>query len=150
MKTLTLLYFILLPAIIKGQNVDLSQVNTAGAHHESAQVKLSWSIGQAVAESFGSGALSVSSGVHQPQAIITSLRDQKKYQISVFPNPTFDLLTISSYGSDEPYSINDLNGGMILQGQMKTSITHIDMSSLVAGVYFLCIGEVQMFKIIKR
>lgn len=71
--------------------------------------------------------------------------------LSVFPNPTTDIMTISSTENIKSIVIYDFLGKQILN---NFSNTKIDMSKLSSGVYFLKIqlenGEVKTQKIIKK
>ena len=64
--------------------------------------------------------------------------DSVKYQpqISVFPNPVDDILTIKSKGEVIKYSIYDLNGRLMNDLQISSS-NKIEVSKLNPGVYFL-------------
>jgi len=73
--------------------------------------------------------------------------------ISIFPNPTNDLLTIETYNSDH-YSIEitSMNGQVIYSTEMEGTSHQIDLSSFQKGVYFITIRSkdfVKTEKIIK-
>ncbi len=74
-------------------------------------------------------------------------------QISIYPNPTVDILTIQT-GKVGLYSIeiNSLNGHILFSSGMKGTTQQIDLSFFRKGVYFITIRSkdfVKTEKIIK-
>ncbi len=66
------------------------------------------------------------------------------HRLSVFPNPTKNLISISAegvIGIDEraTYQIFDVNGRVVLMGQIAGVQTQIDVSGLERGVYFISV-----------
>jgi hypothetical protein len=61
-------------------------------------------------------------------------------EISLYPNPTFTLLTIETVTSDmKNIEITSLNGQLIYSTQMEGNIRQLDLSSFRKGVYFITI-----------
>ena len=75
-------------------------------------------------------------------------------QVSFFPNPVSDLITIKSEGeiTGSPYSFIDLAGNQVLAGRLDGESVSIDMGSFEAGIYLLQVGDLrrQTFKVIKK
>ena len=75
-------------------------------------------------------------------------------QVSFFPNPVSDLITIKSEGeiTGSPYSFIDLAGNQVLAGRLDGESVSIDMSSFEAGIYLLQVGDLrrQTYKVIKK
>ncbi|NIF05839.1 T9SS type A sorting domain-containing protein [Chryseobacterium sp. Tr-659] len=78
------------------------------------------------------------------------ISDQEK--ISVFPNPTADYITIKVSSKIKPktVSIYDLSGKLVSQQEIKGD--HIDLTSLIKGVYLLTFknSELKPIKVIKK
>ncbi|MDN3676073.1 T9SS type A sorting domain-containing protein [Flavobacterium paronense] len=74
--------------------------------------------------------------------------------ISIFPNPTKDLITIkvSDKVADSAYNIADASGRVVLAGKLSDLTTSIDISQLTNGVYFFQLNERrrQAVKLIKN
>ena len=68
-------------------------------------------------------------------------------EISIFPNPSKDLIFITNLDNDKKYSIVDLKGDLILSGITKNH--SINISSFDSGIYFLSL-ELNGVMIIKK
>lgn len=77
-------------------------------------------------------------------------------KIDVFPNPVNNIVNINltGYTGKSDLSLFDVNGRIVLNRQVSTTNTPLDISALPAGVYMLRIKnggkEVKMEKIIKQ
>lgn len=69
--------------------------------------------------------------------------------ISFYPNPVNDLITISSdkYLIGSTYEIFDLTGRLMLAGKFYNQTSQIDLSQLKTGVYLLQVGQNRSLKI---
>jgi plastocyanin len=74
--------------------------------------------------------------------------------ISVFPNPANDLITIATEGNmaGSTFIITDLTGKLHMTGELHNNTTTVDISQLTNGVYLFQAGVLrkQTFKILKR
>ena len=81
-----------------------------------------------------------------------SILESKKDNISIYPNPVINNLTIKNEETINELRIFDVQGKMQLHLSPKSEIIDIDMSLFSAGVYFLQIvshNKVNTSKIIK-
>ena len=81
-----------------------------------------------------------------------SILESKKDNISIYPNPVINNLTIKNEEAIDELKIFDVQGKMHLHLSPKSEIVDIDMSLFPAGVYFLQIvsqNKVNTSKIIK-
>jgi hypothetical protein len=68
------------------------------------------------------------------------LEGPKQQGISIYPNPTYNLLTIEASISDQyTFEIISLNGQLILSKKMEGTTHQIDLSLFQKGVYFITI-----------
>lgn len=84
---------------------------------------------------------------------VASIDEKFRINISLFPNPASDKLTVTSLYELESYKVYDVLGKLVSQGSANGNVTEIDMSALQNGLYFvnLSSGELQStFKITKR
>jgi len=72
--------------------------------------------------------------------------------ISIFPNPVTNILTVKNTETIDDLKFLDLQGKIYLHLSPKTETVNIDMSSFAAGVYFLQIvsyNKISTSKVIK-
>jgi len=84
--------------------------------------------------------------------LTTSSTDLEELNVSVFPNPTSDFLTISGENLDYNYTILDLQGQKVRSSAFSRNVS-IDMANLESGLYFVTIlneGNFITKKIIKK
>ena len=73
--------------------------------------------------------------------------------IALYPNPTSNEFIIKSDENSigQTFVICDLLGNVVLKGSLANNETHIDLSSVGSGIYFIKIGGyAKSFKIVKR
>jgi len=71
---------------------------------------------------------------------------------SVSPNPSKDIFTISQFSmlsSPKPYTIFDLKGILLIQGEFQKQNTEVDLSQYESGIYLLKV-ENSTFQLIKN
>jgi len=67
---------------------------TAGEHFATAGAQLSWTLGEAVIETYapGGGTAQLTQGFHQTQLTVVALNESVTvFPVLVYPNPTTDL-----------------------------------------------------------
>ncbi len=71
--------------------------------------------------------------------------------ISIYPNPSNDIITIKANDKSLglSYTITDQMGRQILNGNLTSETTSVDISKLQTGVYFVKVGEgiLEVFKL---
>lgn len=70
----------------------------------------------------------------------------------VFPNPANNFINVqmNSILPGTVYSINDVEGKHVLQGELKEENSKINISELPAGLYILKVGQQQAYKFLKK
>jgi len=82
-----------------------------------------------------------------------SIDEKFRKNISLYPNPVQDKLTVASLYELDTYSIYNMLGQRVAEGAANGNITEIEMSNLKGGMYFVhaTSGELQAtFKVLKR
>ena len=69
--------------------------------------------------------------------------------VFVFPNPVTAKLTVSGVDADTKINLHSVNGTLLQSIPAQDNATDIDVSSLPAGIYLLCVGA-QTYKFIKK
>ncbi|WP_165805965.1 T9SS type A sorting domain-containing protein [Marixanthomonas spongiae] len=84
---------------------------------------------------------------------VMSVEDKFRRNISFYPNPVANSLTVASLFKLDSYKIYNILGKLVAQGAANGNVTEIDMSSLQSGIYFVnaTSGALQSsFKIAKQ
>ena len=135
--------------------------NTSGGNATGTGGTVSYSVGQMnYTTNTGTGG-SACQGVQQPYEIfaITNVDEAKDLNInlSAFPNPTFDFLTLkieSESTKNLSYLLLDINGKLLASQKLDGAETKIAMNNYAAATYFIQITEnnntLKTFKIIKN
>lgn len=82
-----------------------------------------------------------------------SIDEKFRKNISIYPNPVGNRVTMTSLYKLDSYKIHNILGKLVAQGAANGNITEIDMSKLETGLYFIkaTSGEMQTtFKVVKR
>jgi hypothetical protein len=135
--------------------------NTSGGNASGTGGTVSYSVGQMNYTTNNGTSGSACQGVQQPYEIftLTSVDESKDLNInlSVFPNPTFDNLTLkieSTNTKNLSYLLFDLNGKLLATQKLDGTETKIAMNNYAAATYFIKINEnnntIKTFKIIKN
>ena len=156
MKKLFLTFSLFSSGIILAQE----SVNTSGSNASGTGGAVSYTVGQvAYTNSSGSNG-SVSAGVQQSYTITaTTGVDENNFNldVSVYPNPTTDLLVLSINELKEEYryQVLDMAGKLLTNGQLRNNQTQLDFSSYAAGSYYVNIitnqnKQIKTFQVIKN
>ncbi len=135
--------------------------NTAGGNATGTGGTVSYSVGQMNYTTNIGTSGSACQGVQQPYEIymVTSVDEAKDLNInlSAFPNPTFDFLTLkieSSTTKNLSYLLLDMNGKLLATQKLEGTENKIAMNNYAAATYFIKITEnnntLKTFKIIKN
>lgn len=140
-------------------------VNISGGDAAGSGGKVAYSIGQVVYTTIYGEDGKIFQGVQQPYEIleVSAIEElnENNYNISVFPNPTSDLITISIEGMDNPYAelqVYDMMGKLLMSKTMSDTQTQLDFNNLTPATYFVKImlkedgifqQDVRVFKVKK-
>lgn len=133
--------------------------NTSGGDATGTGGTAAFSIGQ-VAYTYESGSNgNTNQGVQQAYEIFSVGIDEQNLEIelSIYPNPTSENLQIEFEefkDYDATYQLLDLSGKILLESEIQSDQSIVDMSTYQSGVYFLNIVSKsennKTFKIIKK
>ncbi|MFT7102593.1 MAG: hypothetical protein ACJAYA_001165 [Bacteroidia bacterium] len=151
---LTLVVFLLLGALVStAQSIDRQVAASAGNELTNSSGTITYTIGEPVTETLSSGNATATQGFHQGIINITSVREQiKDLEISIYPNPTSDLLNVKFDGTGV-WELHTLDGKLINTGNLLTSLTSIDMRNIALSTYTLTIilddNRMNTYRIVK-
>lgn len=135
-------------------------ITSAGNHSTANGHQLTWSLGQVSNISAISNNIYLGAGIHNGEQLITILSGQSKIeqQITIYPNPVSDFVSVSP--ASGPYKgsyslINTLGKVVLVKDQVDFSNKQIiDMQGYTVGNYILRVnleGEAaRHYKIIKN
>jgi hypothetical protein len=134
--------------------------NSAGGDASGAGGSVAYSIGQVVYTTNTGSNGSVAQGVQHAYEIFSVGIHETELTIAlnVYPNPTADKLTleINDFGNKNlAYQLTDVQGKLLLEGQVEGVQTILDIHSLAKATYFVHVllqdnKRIQSFKIIKN
>ena len=138
-----------------------SAVSASGGESSGSGGSASYTIGQTFYSANDEQSGQVSEGVQQAYEIydVTEVQNPIELGISLsaFPNPTSDFLTLhidGDYIDGLDCTMYDISGKEIMEWQISSSETSIDMQSLPPATYFVRVtkekNEVKTFKIVKN
>jgi hypothetical protein len=166
MKRLFVLYYlrthacILFVIFINSISYAQQSVHSGGGNVNGTGGSSSFSIGQTFFSAQSGSSGSASQGVQHAYIIIPSgvKKITSDITISVFPNPTSDIIEVESVNQPNTslfYHLLDLQGKELWNNQLISNKTKIDMANLAAGNYFVIISDSQnkqlhSFKVLKK
>ncbi|MCG8327818.1 MAG: T9SS type A sorting domain-containing protein [Chitinophagales bacterium] len=158
-KQLLFLSCLLISVGVFGQSVSPEVIAASGDYYETANVKMSWTLGEIVTETIETDAVTLTQGFQQSNLTITSVESMKEdIVVNIYPNPTAEIINVE---------IPEFTGNIHLeltntQGQVLTTqrklpeeaVSQFNLTRLAVGTYYLkLIGEkrqnIKTFKIIK-
>lgn len=136
-----------------------SQQNTVstGGNASGSGGTVSYSVGQIDYSSNQGTNGTINQGVQQPfEFYLLEIDEENALNISLFPNPTneFIVLQFENFTNGLSFSLYDMNGRIVVENNIDSAKTEIDMRSFATGQYNLAIknqvNNIQSIKIIKN
>ncbi len=116
-------------------------LSSAGTSFVNGTNVLDWTLGEPVTATLNNGSNQMSQGFHQNDMLITAIdNNQDIAGITVFPNPTPDVINIEFAKSNENNTIElfSAEGKLVLSLSTGPNTTwQLDMNSYANGVYLL-------------
>lgn len=114
----------------------------AGDHYNTGEISISWTLGETITETFKATDITITQGFHQPEITIVSIDDVviSGYDITAFPNPTKNFVTLRIEASDYSnltYMLFDFNGKFINQNPVESHETLVSLEELDSALYFI-------------
>jgi|TARA_B110000483_G_scaffold61483_1_gene76466 hypothetical protein len=150
-KTALFAFIILFTINLFSQDVISSQ----GDSYTDSSASIDFTIGEVVTFTGSTIENNITQGFHQTNWNFVSVQDHvQDYQAIIYPNPTEDFLNIqTSLYQDVNYLLYDEMGKLILQGNLSSEKTSLDVSKIATGRYSLTLinskEALKTFNIIK-
>jgi len=158
MKNLTIMnkyFFLFLLAIsVTAYSQDLPQqvVASAGDQYTNASASVSWTVGELTIATLSSSSVTLSQGFQQGNLTVNTLVDQDMldFNLKAYPNPVIDILILETDEKQQRYQVINMQGEVVLNGNITAVLQEIDFTNLPNGVYLLSVDQKQTHKIIKK
>lgn len=115
-------------------------LSTAGTSFINGSNVLDCTLGEPVTATLNNGTNMMSQGFHQNDMLITAIDEVQNNDITLFPNPTSDVVQIQFAKANETNVIElyTVEGKLISSQSVNSSIvSQVDMSNYSNGTYFL-------------
>lgn len=148
-------YIIVAIAIFGSLDYSAQTVISAGSvSSQSTNVSLEGTIGEPITHTYTGTNAALTQGFQQSGLEVVGVIENETFQISIYPNPTVNYLTISSDNTlIKSIIIIDLNGKILVKNNEIVSTWNYDLSDLSNGTYLVKVeNEKQIlntYKIIK-
>lgn len=141
------------------QNLDQEVIACSGKSSVNQNFQITWTLGEAITNTINSENCILSQGFHQSNLIVSSIgmNDFPGLSVSIFPNPTREIVTIQLKSADENSRIIeliDMSGRVCLFEKSSHQEIKINLLNYKKGLYFLRIHDsngkhLGSFKIVK-
>lgn len=135
------LILLLIHVCIFGQTLEPQLLSTAGKEFINNDNSLSWSLGEISINTIYSNDAILTQGFQQTGIYTTAtLNPEMKMNLSLYPNPTFDYITIKIEDDEydnKAFRIIDISGKICYHGIITSKKHIIDISNFTAGLYFI-------------
>jgi len=147
-RALVLLPFLLfaLTPLLSGQELSRSVVGTAGSYFSAVNVgNIHWTVGE-IAVTRSENGLVLERGFHHGlyELIATSTwsAPEVRLEMSVFPNPTADKVTLAGdWEIRDRLRVSDLLGRALSDTELPPGRTELDLTNYPAGTYLLTVSR---------
>jgi hypothetical protein len=148
------LFLFLLAISVTAYSQDLPQqvIGSAGDQHTNASASVSWTVGEVSTATLSSSSVTLSQGFQQGNLTVNTLVDQDmlNFNLKAYPNPVIDILLLETDEKQQRYQVINMQGEVVLIGNITAVLQEIDFTNLPNGVYLLSVDQKQTHKIIKK
>lgn len=134
-------------------------VAPAGGYYESANMSVSWTLGELAIETFQEGDYILTQGFHQTELLVVSVDElpANDLEIIAHPNPVSHRLNIkveNEVSSRVTYQLYDISGRLLAADQLQGQSDALSFENHEDGIYFLKVSVdnqvVKTFKVVKQ
>lgn len=145
-------------SVVISQTIQNSVIASTGASTSSGNVKMDYTLGEVVVETFSAGGNTLTQGFHQTNLTLVAIENPELFtEISIYPNPAQELVNIDipkNYGQMD-ISLYDASGKLLTNRTNAIGSFTFDVSTLATGMYYLQVvnpqnNKVKTFKLVKN
>lgn len=147
-----LLFFLAISVTAYSQELPQQVIGSAGDQHTNASASVSWTVGELATATLSSSSVTLSQGFQQGNLTVNTLVDQDMldFNLKAYPNPVIDILLLETDDKQQKYQVINMQGEVVLNGNITAVLQEIDFTNLPQGVYLLSVDQKQTHKIIKK
>jgi len=152
MKNYFFLSLLLISVTAYSQDMPQQLIGSAGDQHNNASASVSWTVGETVTATLTHTSVHLTQGFQQGSLTVSSLVDQDMldFSLEAYPNPVIDILILETDEKQHSYQLINIQGELVLNGNITDVLQEIDFTNLPPGVYLLSVDQKQTHKIIKQ
>jgi len=145
-------------SVVFSQTIQNSVISSTGGSSSTGNVKMDYTLGEIVIETFSAGGNTLTQGFHQTNLTLVAIENVELFaEINIYPNPTSELVNIDIPQSYNLLDINiyDVTGKLISSRYEVNGMVSLDVQSLASGTYYLQIidnidKKIKTFKLVKN
>ena len=150
--------FFLMGSTVFGQTIQNSVISSAGGSSSTSNVKMDYTLGETVIETFSVGGNTLTQGFHQTNLTLVAIENVELFaEISIYPNPTSEFVNIDIPANYKLMEISmfDVTGKLLKTQANASGLVTLDVNNLATGTYYLQVinpknKEFKTFKLVKR
>jgi len=148
----------LMGSTVFGQTIQNSVISSTGGSASAGNVKMDYTLGETVIETFSAGGNTLTQGFHQTNLTLVAVENVELFaEISIYPNPTSEFVNIDipvNYKLME-ISMFDVTGKLLKTKTNASGLVTFDVNDLATGTYYLQVinpqtQQLKTFKLIKQ
>jgi len=148
----------LMGSTVFGQTIQNSVISSTGGSSSAGNVKMDYTLGETVIETFSAGGNTLTQGFHQTNLTLVAVENVELFaEISVFPNPTSEFVNIDIPANYKLMEISmfDVTGKLLKTKANASGLVTLDVNDLATGTYYLQVinpknKEYKTYKLIKN
>lgn len=143
MKRLILIGFSLISLSVFCQSLSNKLIVTTGDSFKNNSIKLDWSMGEILTETYANSEIALTQGFHQETYLMSTENNEVSdinIEINVYPNPTTALVNLQTSGNTYQnlmYRLVDLQGKILLEKSFSASIETINLDNFSSNFYVI-------------
>ena len=141
MPLLRLFYCLTLSATCLAQSAEQTVYSSSGNHVSNGDVQVSYTIGEALITTESNASTTAAQGFHQSNLSVADLPEISIFEMSIYPNPTVDILNVDFDSKEElTFMLYDGNGRLI---SINKSIFSFELyfEGMSTGIYYLHVSD---------
>lgn len=146
------LFLLALSVNVFSQDIPQHVIGTAGDHYSNVTAAVSWTVGEAATATLTNSTVTLTQGFQQGNLTVSNLAKQvmADFLLKAYPNPVLDILILETEEQQHMYQVINMQGEVVLNGEINSAKEEIDFTDLPSGVYLLSVDQKQTNKIIKQ